>query len=248
VLIHETVTLSYAASGRIWCRILSVGVCLSSAPVHIKRHIVFSRLSGEAVSAIGGRVAMAGLVKLLQGPHDEAVKYLAEHVVAPHLAAFEKAQDRLLPGVETDDERMERLKQTPADRAQHMAGRMVYFSGEFLAGFIIQIVGQDMLDGMFKIPHVGFVEQAKLGAVDRAVQIGSFVMLNPIAPGINKNAQQGISSMLQKVLHGVGVNIDEKRADKIASHVMNVRLPNALGSAAAGIGQYKFIQAQSAGK
>lgn len=214
---------------------------LPSRRVHPGR-LTVSRASGEVMSSIGARAAVYGMRKFLKQPYNAVVGTLSRCLVLPHLEKFEEVIEKHLSATETTAQYEARMKSTPERRAEHIVEALLNFSVDLMVGTVLQVVGQRFFDDLLKIPAVGMKEQSVLAFADRAVQLGAFTVLNPIAPSINKSAQSSLSGMLKKVLNSVGVNVDEKKTDKFASQIMNIRVPSALGTAAATVMHYNYLK------
>lgn len=201
-----------------------------------------SRVVGELVTDWGARGTTAIVKAIFGGPRDAVNRFVSANIVLPNLEKIEGTIDKLIPGVETPSDREKRRIGTREERADRIAASMFDLSTDFVGGYLVQVIGQDALDRAFRLPRIGYEKQAQFALVDRAVQIGSFVALNPIGGDMNKAAQKPISGFVERLLNGVGIKTSKERADWYASQLMNVRVPNASGSLAAGLLQHHYTK------
>lgn len=188
-----------------------------------------SRVATEGVqqAAVFGSLLLSRT--MLDKPLDPVVNYVAKHIVEPNLQSFENSLNHL-PSIRTSEDKERLDKLTPQERAKTYAKTLVDYSIAFGVGITAQTKGQELMDRVFQIPDLKAHDKHgywKVTAVDRAVQLGSIVVLNTVGTKPSVAVQKGIQNVLQKA------GFSESNADEAASYAVNWMAPNLAGMAAA---------------
>lgn len=187
---------------------------------------------GLAVAEITSIAASLGVVAIADQVAPKtmgnATKFVAKHLIEPHLETFEK----LLSSVCHLQECKPDYQQSREKRAESLAHATVVFLPSFVAGLGVKIATRR---GMNKL--CGIVDDASharkwwelskheraIFFADEGVHIGSMILLNTGAAGVTDDLIRSTSGILQKM------GFSEQKSKDISSMAMIWELPNLLG-------------------
>lgn len=205
--------------------------------------LAFARFGGDIVADVGARTGTYMLKHVLAMPYNAALDMVTYGWVLPHLGQYEAKIDQLLPAVETATSREKRLSRPPEIRARKIAATMLDLGSDTAWGFVAQVAGQQVIDNwLLKSAQITRRQQSMVSMVDRAFQVGSFVMLNTAGADLSKSAQKNLAPMMQKIARGVGVEMPEETAQEWASRAMNVNATGAFGTLGALVSHYNYAK------
>jgi hypothetical protein len=171
-------------------------------------------------------------------PRSQLDGFLSRHVVEPNLEKCEALIDTLLPAIETKEDREARKSMTREERVARIAKELSDQGVEATGNFILQMAGQAGFDKLLKAARdseLSGAQQAKVVFADRAVQVGSVLLLNTLLTKPNIKVQEYISSLFQQYF-----NVPQEEADERAMRIINERIPSLAGMTASIFAHRKY--------
>lgn len=153
------------------------------------------------------------------------LKQFISYAVFPAVGGLDRLADAL-PALESDEETQARHALSHKERAYHYTDIGVDFGFKFAAGLFAQTTTQKWLDDLTiggDLPQSTYLASAQW---DKAVQLGSVILLNTLLSKPNEQVQDTIQGMMEKQL-----DVPEDRANTIARDLINMHLPNIAGAA-----------------
>lgn len=181
---------------------------------------VLSRAATEVTTAWPGYWLLSFI------PRKDLAGFLGRHVVEPNLEKCEALIDQYLPAIETKEDRAHRATLSRKERAARIASELADQSVESVGNFVIQMYGQQGFDHVFHAAQHELTQrqQATVVFADRAMQVGSVVLLNTLLTRPNIEVQKFISNLYQRYFH-----VPPEEADDRATRVLNERVPSLMG-------------------
>jgi hypothetical protein len=171
-------------------------------------------------------------------PRGQLAGFLGRHVVSPNLEKCEALIDTFLPAIETKEDREHRKTMTRQERVDRIAKELADQGVEATGNFLLQMGGQSVFDNVFKAARdneLSVGQQAKVVFVDRAVQVGTVMVLNTALTKPNIKVQEYISRLYQHYF-----NVPPEEADERAARVVNERVPSLAGMVASIVAHRKY--------
>jgi hypothetical protein len=189
--------------------------------------IVWARVLAE-VGAVVGASAVAGVVSgtMLHRPWDAIRKKLSKNVVEPNLDAIDGFLESA-KSFDPPDERAERHQKPRDEQAKEITN---FFADNYGlkagAAIVGQYYAQDFLTRAFKVNGVTHKANMLSVAGDRAVGVGSVILLNTLLSDQSIQVQNTLENVLKKA------GMSEQEAEGWASYAVNLQIPNLTGLAA----------------
>lgn len=213
---------------------LSKGIApekLLAEPAHRRTRLGVARLGAEVAS-----IAMLPLTTAVGRtffPHqlDELQHKIATTVIAPNLEQIERYADRFT-ALEGEEGAEKRKGMTTEEKAEYFAHGVVLTALPAAFSLLAQGYTQDKLDHHFGLPDLAPTKVAKAKklafsmAIDRSVQMGSFVALN--TPGAGQNANLAMQRNIAGMLENLPL-VDEASSKTAARWTTNWIVPNFMG-------------------
>lgn len=204
------------------------------------RKLATAFVTGEGVSYFAAPGALILTEDYMPDQSAVVKKYIAKHIIEPHLSFFETCAKAFEPPTHISEESVKGTKKSPSDRALELSDVLVKFGVSSLAGLISSFAVQKGMEMALKV-QTPDSDKWKIRLWDGGVHYGAVLLMSTALSGISDS----VKNIFSKTLQGVGMT--KKDADNASFSVVYTVIPEIAGTATGYYRLIKGINAPSAG-